>query len=122
MTPYPYLYSVHAIFLSNFYVGIFILRVSILINDNKAEVEALQSQIDELLKQKRTLESDLSDIKLTSKLTANRLDSLQKEYDQHMSRCDAELVKINAENMKLQGTNETLEKNVSLLEAKLKGF
>jgi len=95
-------------------------RVSILINDNKAEVEALQSQIDELLKQKRTLESDLSDIKLTSKLTANRLDSLQKEYDQHMSRCDAELVKINAENMKLQGTNETLEKNVSLLEAKLK--
>ena len=84
-----------------------------MINDNKAELEARQNQVDELLKQKRTLESDLSDIKLTSKLTANRLDSLQKEYDQHISRCDKELVKINAENLKLQETNETLENNAS---------
>jgi hypothetical protein len=46
-----------------------------LINDNRAEVEALQSQIDELLEQKQVAESELSDIKLTAKLTANRLDS-----------------------------------------------
>ena len=52
-----------------------IFRVSILINDNRAEVEALQSQIDELLEQKQVAESELSDIKLTAKLTANRLDS-----------------------------------------------
>ena len=58
---------------SNINVPIF--RVSILINDNRAEVEALQSQIDELLEQKQVAESELSDIKLTAKLTANRLDS-----------------------------------------------
>lgn len=95
-------------------------RVSILINDNRAEVEALQSQIDELLEQKQVAESELSDIKLTAKLTANRLDSLQKEYDQHLSRCDAQLVKSNGEKSKLQESNETLENNVSVLEAKLK--
>merc|ERR1712051_947762 len=95
-------------------------RVSILINDNRAEVEALQSQIDEVLEQKQVAESELSDIKLTAKLTANRLDSLQKEYDQHLSRCDAQLVKINGEKSKLQESNETLENNVSVLEAKLK--
>merc|ERR1712051_1086026 len=95
-------------------------RVSILINDNRAEIEALQSQIDELLEQKQVAESELSDIKLTAKLTANRLDSLQKEYDQHLSRCDAQLVKINGEKSKLQESNETLENNVSVLEAKLK--
>jgi len=95
-------------------------RVSILINDNRAEVEALQSQIDELLEQKQVAESELSDIKLTAKLTANRLDSLQKEYDQHLSRCDAQLVKSNGEKSKLQESNETLENSVSVLEAKLK--
>lgn len=95
-------------------------RVSILINDNKAEVEALQSQISEVLQQKRAAESELSDIKLTAKLTANRLDSVQKEYDQHLSRCDAELVKLNGEKSKLQESNESLENNVSLLETKLK--
>jgi len=95
-------------------------RVSILINDNRAEVEALQSQIDELLEQKQVAESELSDIKLTAKLTANRLDSLQKEYDQHLSRCDAQLVKSNGAKSKLQESNETLENSVSVLEAKLK--
>jgi len=95
-------------------------RVSILINDNRAEVEALQTQIDELLEQKQVAESELSDIKLTAKLTANRLDSLQKEYDQHLSRCDAQLVKSNGEKSKLQESNETLENSVSVLEAKLK--
>jgi len=95
-------------------------RVSILINDNRAEVEALQSQIDELLEQKQVAESELSDIKLTAKLTANRMDSLQKEYDQHLSRCDAQLVKSNGEKSKLQESNETLENSVSVLEAKLK--
>jgi len=95
-------------------------RVSILITDNRAEVEALQVQIDELLEQKQVAESELSDIKLTAKLTANRLDSLQKEYDQHLSRCDAQLVKSNGEKSKLQESNETLENSVSVLEAKLK--
>ena len=83
-------------------------------------MEASQSQVIELLNKNRTLESDLSDIKLTSKLTANRLDSLQKEYDQHLSRCDAQLVKLNGENSKLRVANEGLENNVSILEAKLK--
>ena len=65
------------------------------------------------------MESDFSDLKLTSKLAANRLDTLQKEYDQHLSRCDGELVKISSENSKLQGQNEDLEKEVTILEAKL---
>ena len=95
-------------------------RVSIVINENKAELEASQGQVIELLNKNRTLESDLDDIKLTSKLTANRLDSLQKEYDQHLSRCDAQLVKLNGDNSKLREANEGLENKVSILETKLK--
>lgn len=95
-------------------------RVSILINDNKAELEALQDQVDALLREKRTLESDFSDLKLTSKLTANRLDSLQKEYDGHLARCDGELVKINSENAKLSDKNDDLERQIELMKAKLK--
>jgi len=65
------------------------------------------------------LESDFSDLKLTSKLAANRLDTLQKEYDSHLARCDRELFKINSEHSKLQEHNEDLEKEVTILEAKL---
>ena len=65
------------------------------------------------------MESDFSDLKLTSKLAANRLDTLQKEYDSHLARCDRELFKINSEHSKLQEHNEDLEKEVTILEAKL---
>ena len=61
----------------------------------------------------------MSDLKLTSKLTANRFDTLQKEYDQHLARCDGELVKLHSENSKLQQRNDDLEKEATILEAKL---
>ena len=95
-------------------------RVSFIINENRAEVEAIREEMEKLSKQKRELESELSDLKLTSKLSANRLDALQKEYDQHLARCDGQLVKINSENSKLQEKNEDLLKENSILEAKLK--
>jgi len=94
-------------------------RVSLIINDNRAEVEAIRDEMEKLAKEKRSLESDFSDLKLTSKLAANRLDTLQKEYDSHLARCDRELFKINSEHSKLQEHNEDLEKEVTILEAKL---
>ena len=72
------------------------------------------------MRQTRSLQSDLADIKLTAKLTANRLDSLQKEYDEHLARCDGELVRISSENVKVQVRNDDLEQHVAVLEAKLK--
>lgn len=95
-------------------------RVSIAISDNRAELEAVREDMERLARQKRTLESELSDLRLTSKLTANRLDTLQKEYDEHLARCDAELVKISSENARMQDKNRDLEKEIALLEAKLK--
>merc|ERR1712141_526130 len=94
-------------------------RVSLIINDNRAEVEAIRDEMEKLAKENRSLESDFSDLKLTSKLAANRLDTLQKEYDSHLARCDRELLKINSEHSKLQEHNEDLEKEVTILEAKL---
>ena len=72
-----------------------------------------------LAKEKHSFESELSDVKLTLKLTANKLHSLQKEYDQHLARCDGELVKLNSENSRLLQRNEDLEKEATILEAKL---
>ena len=95
-------------------------RISLIISENQAEVEALRDEMEKLSKQKRELESELSDLKLTSKLTANRFDSLQKEYDGHLARCDGELVKLSSENSKMNQKNEDLIKENSILEAKLK--
>ena len=95
-------------------------RISVIISENQAEVEALRDEMEKLSKQKRELESELSDLKLTSKLTANRFDSLQKEYDGHLARCDGELVKLSSENSKMNQKNEDLIKENSILEAKLK--
>ncbi len=80
----------------------------------------MEDQIQKLLREKRTLESDLNDLTLTSKLTANRFDSLQKEYDQHLARCDGELVRIRSENEKLSDKNESFDRQLQLLQAKLK--
>ena len=95
-------------------------RISVIISENQAEVEALRDEMEKLSKQKRELESEFSDLKLTSKLTANRFDSLQKEYDGHLARCDGELVKLSSENSKMNQKNEDLIKENSILEAKLK--
>ena len=95
-------------------------RVSLIISDNRAEVEALREEMENLSKQKRELESEHSDLKLTSKLTANRFDTLQKEYDEHLSRCDGLMVKLNSEKSKLNAKNEELHQENLILEAKLK--
>ena len=63
---------------------------------------------------------NLSKLKLLNFIFFSNFFAVQKEYDQHISRCDAQLVKINGEKSKLQESNETLENNVSVLEAKLK--
>ena len=41
--------------------------------------------MEKLAKEKRSLESDFSDLKLTSKLAANRLDTLQKEIERSIN-------------------------------------
>jgi chromosome segregation ATPase len=94
-------------------------RASIVISDNRAELETVREDMDRLAAQKRDLEDDLSQLRLEAKTYSKRLESLQQDYEAHLARCDSRLLDLTSENSKLREENDGLENRVMTLEAKL---
>lgn len=95
-------------------------RVSVVLSDNRQDLEAAVSQVERLTTQRQELESELAEARSEAKsvgakvkVLAREKSSLQQEYDRHLSKCDAHLVKLRSENGQLRERNEELERDLA---------